>query len=57
MSASGVPADGDGRRIVTASAQGPAVRVVSQDGAVSAEEADQGRRTVRAGQLSQAAVP
>jgi hypothetical protein len=46
-----VVADHDGQCVVTAGAQGPANRVVGEDGAVGAELVDQGCRTVRAGQL------
>jgi len=46
-----VPADGDGRRVVTAGAQGPADRIVDEGGAAGAELVDQGCRTVRAGHL------
>lgn len=57
MSVTGGYADGDGRRVVAASAQGLAVWVVGEDGAVRAKLVDQGCCIVRAGQLRQAAVP
>jgi len=44
-----VPADGDGRRVVTVGAQGPADRIVDEGSAAGAELVDQGCRTVRAG--------
>ena len=51
-----IRADGDGRRVVTADAQGLAGRVVGEDGAAGAELVDQGCRAGRAAQLGQAAV-
>ena len=42
---------------MTAGAQGPAIRVVAQDGAVGAQLVDERCRAVRAGQLRPAAAP
>ena len=50
-------ADGDGRRVVVADAQGPVLRVVYEDGAVGAELVDQSCRIRRSGQLGRIAVP
>jgi hypothetical protein len=46
-----VLADGDGQHVVVTGAQGPLVRVVSEEDSAGAELVDQGCRTVRAGQL------
>jgi hypothetical protein len=56
VSVSGVRADGDRRRVVTAGAERPACRVVGEDGAAGVELVDQGCGIIRAGQLCQAAV-
>jgi hypothetical protein len=53
---SAVLADGEGQRVAAVGAQGPAARIAGADGAADAELADQGCRTVRAGQLSQSSV-
>ncbi len=50
MSVSGGRADGDRRCVVTAGAQGPAGRIVGEDGAVGAQLVDQRGRAGRAGQ-------
>jgi hypothetical protein len=56
VSFSGGRADGDRRCVVTAGAQGPAGRVVGQDGAVGAQLVDQRGRAGGAGQLSGSAA-
>jgi hypothetical protein len=37
-----VPADGDGRRVVTAGAQGPVLRIAGEDDAIGAQLVDEG---------------
>ena len=56
VSVSGVRADDDRRRVVTAGVQGPAIGVVGEDDAIGAQPVDQHGPVRRAGHLSGSAA-